>query len=159
MGHAPANYEPVDDVFESHAVATVASPETAVGRRVRLPSGRDAVITEISPGKFLAVASPEDVPLYGTVRLARQSDGRYTPVLTSHSDLIQLTKTTPTELGLRDVHWRQLRRLVKSGIVGGCFLTPHVCLMSLSSLHRHMREATEQDFWTDARKEQFRTAN
>lgn len=143
-------------VFESVPVHA-GDPAGHPGRKVKLPSGREAVVCEPAPGKSLAVVPPEDVPRYGIVRMMRQPDGRYLPTLTYHSELIQLGPNTPEHLGLRGLHWRSLRRLVQSGIVSGCFPSPHVCLMNLASLVRHLEETREQSYWTQERKEAFRT--
>jgi hypothetical protein len=145
-------------VFESAPVGLLdPNPGKYRGSRVKLPSGREAVVSEVSPGKFQAVIPPEDLPRYGIARMMRQPDGRYIPVLSHHSELIQLTPRTPEELGLRGVHWKGLRRLVISGLVSGSFPTPHVCLMSLASFVEHVEATRDREYWTEERKEAFRT--
>lgn len=143
-------------VFETVPVRA-GDPAAQAGKRIRLENGKTATLCQFAPGKFEAVVETRDVPRFGICKMMRQQDGRYIPVVTHYSALVQVTPKTPEELGLRGMHWRALRRLVDSGLVRGMRPTPHVCLVDLASLVEHLEATRDREFWTEERKEEFRT--
>jgi hypothetical protein len=143
-------------IVECHP-AVPGNPAATAGEKVRLAGGRAAAIAEPVPGKRVAVVEPEAIPKHGMIKMMRQQDGRYLPVLTSWSRMIQLSPQTPRELGMPDLHFRSLRRLVQCGLVRGVQPSPSVYLMDLKSFWDHLEATREPGYWTAERRETYRT--
>lgn len=116
---------------------------------------------EVSPGKKVPLRLPREVlSTYGLVKLSSRPDGSQFPLLKTWSRHVRLTDDLPERLGL-DIDHSTLRVLCYSGLVKCSRPTPFTTLIDMHSLLEHM-EATEgenaAEFWTDARRLQYRQA-
>jgi len=55
-----------------------------------------------------------------------------------------------------DLSYNSILRLYKNGFIRGCMPVPHRILIDLESLHRHLQEASDPDYWTAERTKQFK---
>lgn len=113
---------------------------------------------EPAPGQTIEAALPrEAVPRFGIVQLMRQSDGTYVPILKSWSNTVRLKLDTMNNLGL-DVSYKTTRRLIIAGFVKGSLIAPETFLLDVESLYEHLQATRDPEFWTEARKAQYRAA-
>jgi len=122
---------------------------------LKLANGREAKteLVEIAPGQW-AVGNihPDDVPRVGLVRLMRQVDGTYLPVLKLHSQYVRMTRDLGENVGLHGLSWKSLYRLIGAGFVESSRPTPNVILVDLVSLAAHVEAARDPEFWTPQRR-------
>ena len=112
---------------------------------------------QIAPGATAEDIPREEVPRYGFVKLMRQADGSYLPILQSHGHTVRLGETFCQDYGI-DTHTKTIRRLIVAGFVSGHFISPHALLVDLSSFHEHMEACKDPDFWTPDRRKKFSQA-
>jgi hypothetical protein len=120
-----------------------------------LPNGKEAKseLIEVTPGQWIAShVHPDDVPRIGLVRLMRQADGSYIPVLKAQSQLVRMTRDLGENVGLHGLSWKSLYRLIGSGFVQSSRPTPNVILVDLASLFAHVEAARDPEFWTPQRR-------
>jgi hypothetical protein len=112
---------------------------------------------EIAPGQETDVSVPRSaVPQYGFVKLMRQGDGSYLPVLKTWSETIRLRESTPTDLGL-DISYMTLKRLIVAGFIRGRLIAPDTCLLDLASLYEHIERCQDFEFWTEENRAEYRS--
>ncbi len=116
-------------------------------------------LIEIAPGTFAATEiSAADVPRYGLVRLMRQTDGSYLPVLKHHGQWRRCGEEMLRDCGLDAIPMRTFYRLVNAGFVRKSRPTPNGYMVDLSSLVEHIEAASQPGFWTPERLRQWRAA-
>lgn len=116
-------------------------------------------LTQIEPGKWIAGdIHPDDVPRYGIVRMMRQADGTYLPILRQHSQYVRMCAELPEQLGLKDLPVRTLYRIINAGFVEISRPAPNVILVDLVSLADHIHAARDPEFWTPMRRKQYQDA-
>ncbi len=126
-----------------------------------LATGRSAAtpMVEIAPGQWTAGdIHPDDVPRYGLVRMMRQIDGRYLPVLKQHSQYVRMSHDLPELLGLKGLSPKTLYRIIAAGFVASARPAPNVILVDLLSLTEHVQAARDPEFWTDPRRRRWSDA-
>lgn len=112
---------------------------------------------EIAPEHQTEVSIPrEAVPQYGVVKLMRQGDGSYIPVLKTWNETIRMREDTPYHLGL-DISYMTLKRLIAAGFIRGRLIAPDTCLLDLASLYEHIEKCQDFEFWTPARRAEYRS--
>ncbi len=128
---------------------------------INLATGREAAtrLSEVAPGQWAAqTIHPDDVPRYGLVRMMRQADGTYLPILKHHSQYVRMTRELPEQLGLKDLPSRTLYRIIAAGFVAHSRPAPNVILVDLVSLTEHVQAARDPEFWTPMRRKQYSDA-
>ena len=135
------------------------APRTAPVKN--LATGQDAKtrLIEVAPGQWTAESiDPADVPRYGIVRMMRQPDGRYIPVLKHYGQFQRCTRELPEELGFRGLTYQTLYRLIAAGFVASSRPAPGVVLIDILSLAEHLEAARDSEFWTAERRAIWRDA-
>lgn len=126
-----------------------------------LASGKKAKtdLVEVAPGQWAAAEiHPDDVPRVGIVRLMRQGDGSYVPILKLSSQYVRMSRELGETVGLHGLSWKSLYRLIGAGFVASSKPTPNVILVDLVSLAAHVESARDPEFWTPARRAQWSQA-
>jgi hypothetical protein len=129
------------------------APRTAT--LVNLATGQEAKtrLIEVAPGQWTAPAiEPDDVPRYGIVRMMRQTDGRYLPVLKHYGQYVRMSRDLPEQLGFRGLSSMTLYRLCSAGFVCSSKPGPGVILVDVLSLAEHIEAARDPEFWTPERR-------
>ena len=141
---AEEDYEPHPDAGEMYEniPAVAGDPAAIPGAKVHLPDGRHATVCEPAPGRRVALVDAESLPTHGIVKMLRQTDGRYLPVVTRYGKLVRLSDQLPRELGI-EIHPRVLKRLVSSGLVRGSRPGPDTLLIDLGSLLDHPKRTQD----------------
>jgi hypothetical protein len=124
-------------------------------------NGADAhtALVEVAPGQYAAPGvHPSDVPRYGLVRLMRQPDGTYAPVLKHHGQWMRCGAELLKNCGLEALPLRTFYRLINAGFVKKSRPSPNVILVDLGSLVDHIEASSDPEFWTAERMKQFRQA-
>jgi hypothetical protein len=70
------------------------------------------------------------------------------------SALVRSTENLPRELGI-DIDAKTLLVLREAGFITAVQITPDCRLWDLSSIHRHLTDASDPDFWTPARVHRY----
>lgn len=110
-------------------------------------------LSQVAPGEYAAAEiHPDDVPRYGIVRLMRQADGTYVPVLRNHGQYIRISEDLPEKLGLKGIAFKTLYRLVAAGFVACSRPAPNVILVDVLSLSEHLQATRDTEFWTPERR-------
>lgn len=128
---------------------------------INLATGRPAEtrLVEIAPGQWAAGdIHPSDVPRYGLVRLMRQTDGSYIPVLKQHSQYVRMSHDLPEQLGLKGLSPKTLYRIIAAGFVASSRPAPAVILVDLLSLSEHVEAARDPEFWTPEKRRRWSDA-
>ena len=117
------------------------------------------IMMEIAPGKPIpALEIPRTaVPRYGMVRLSRQPDGSYIPVLLTWGQTVRLTGRLAHEMGF-DADYNTLMRLYMAGFIKGHRMAPGVTLLDLQSIYDHLERTRDPEYWTEERRAQYRKA-
>ena len=117
-------------------------------------------LVEVAPGQYAAPSvHPSDVPRFGLVRLMRQPDGTYAPVLKHHGQWVRCGTEMLKNCGLEGLPLRTFYRLVNAGFVKQSRPTPNVILVDLASLVDHIHASGDPEFWNEDRLRQFRLAD
>lgn len=110
-------------------------------------------LVEVAPGQWTAPAiDPADVPRFGIVRLMRQQDGSYLPILKHYSQYIKITEGLPEALGYIGLSYTTLYRLCHAGFIKSSKPSPLVILIDILSLADHVEAARDPEFWTPERR-------
>jgi len=113
-------------------------------------------LVEIAPGTFAApTVHPADVPRFGLVKMMRQPDGTYLPMLKHHGQWRRCGEDLLKDAGLEALPLRTFYRLVNAGFVKQSRPTPMVILVDLGSLVDHLDAASDPEFWTPERRKRF----
>lgn len=124
-------------------------------RLINLATGEPAKtrLVEVAPGQYaVGEIHPEDVPRFGVVRMMRQGDGSYIPVLKQSGQYVRMARELPDLLGLKGLSSNTLYRLVAAGFVGSSRPAPGVIMVDLLSLCEHIEAAKDTEFWTHERR-------
>lgn len=128
---------------------------------INLSNGQPAAtpLVQIAPGQW-AVGNihPDDVHRYGLVRMMRQTDGRYIPVLKQYTQYIRVTRELPEQLGLKGLSPKTLYRIIAAGFVASSRPAPNVILVNLFSLAEHVENARDPEFWTREKRKRWSDA-
>lgn len=112
-------------------------------------------VRQIAPGTFEPCDTvPDDAPRYAMVRLMRQSDGSLLPVVKLFGQYRRLVGLAE-DLGIRDLSYRTLKRLVETGFVDSIRPSPSVVLVDMESLCKHIEATRDPEFWTPRRRAQY----
>jgi hypothetical protein len=117
-------------------------------------------LVEIAPGHYAApTVHPADVPRFGLVKLMRQTDGTYLPMLRHHGQWRRCGEDLLKDTGLEAMSYRTFYRLVNAGFVKQTRPAPNVILVDLGSLVDHIEAAGDPEFWTPERRKRFMQAD
>lgn len=128
---------------------------------INLATGQEAKtrLIEAAPGQWTAeTVDPADVPRFGIVRMMRQPDGRYIPVLKHYGQYVRMSRELPESLGFRGLSSMTLYRLCAAGFVACSRPGPGVILVDILSLAEHIEAARDPEFWTHARRQRWSDA-
>lgn len=111
-----------------------------------------------SPGDIVHLSNiPADVSRYGVVRMLRNGDGSYTPLIKTYSRWIKLDQKTLIELNLHNCLSRDtMQRLINCGVIKTSMPSPQVTLIDVDSLLSHLENTRVPGWWTDERRKNFR---
>jgi hypothetical protein len=116
-------------------------------------------LVEIAPGEWVPSGiHPDDVPRFGLVRMMRQPDGTYLPVLKTHTQYVRMHRGLPAALGFKDMSAQCLYRLMDGEFVQCSRPSPGVVMVDLGSLAGHIEAARDPEFWTPERLDRWSKA-
>jgi len=117
-------------------------------------------LVEVAPGQYTATAvHPADIPRYGLVRMMRQGDGSYIPVMKQYAQHARMCRELCSRIGLDGISPNTLYRLIQAGFVESKRPSPNVILVDLGSLVEHVEATRDPEFWTRDRIARFRAAD
>lgn len=127
----------------------------------RMDTGEEieASVSEVAPGIFATTElAPEEVPRFGIVRMLRQPDGRYIPVLTGYGQMMRMGDQFVRKCGIEGLSTRTLYRLIAAGFVRCRRPAPNVIFVDLVSLVEHLEKTEDPEFWNAENLRRYRQA-
>ncbi len=114
--------------------------------------------TDLEPGQHVhLIGAPANVARYGVVRMQRNPDGTYTPLVKTYSRWIKLSPTTLIELGLINALSKEtIHRLIDCCIVIARYPSPGITLIDVDSLLAHIERSRDPHWWTAERSRRYR---
>lgn len=96
--------------------------------------------------------APDEFCQYGIVRMVRNADGSYTPVLKTFERWVKLTYATLADIGLTNcISYETITRLIDCGAIACRYPSPKVRVIDLDTLISWIEQARDPDYWTPAR--------
>jgi hypothetical protein len=114
--------------------------------------------SNLGPGDIVNLSNiPADTSRYGVVRMVRNADGSYTPLIKTYTRWMRLNATTLIELNLHGALSRDtIQRLIDCGIIKTSMPSPQVTLIDVDSLLTHLENTRTPGWWTEERRKAFR---
>lgn len=126
--------------------------------QVQLLGGKQKLTRiEVAPGVRIGQRIADHAPKYGFVRLRRNADGTLTPMLSTWGCHIPLTMDLGERLGIH-VDYRTFKALIGGGFIRAKKLSPRRTLIEVESLHHHLLECEDPEFWTEERIARYQAA-
>lgn len=129
---------------------------------LELPLTQGELLYEASPGRFIPLVSPIEIPRYVMAKLKPSADGSYR-LEPSHewTGWVKLYHVQ-SDNNLPDISAKTVRRLILAGFVDGLQPTPGMWLVKLDSLFDHLERTRMEDpdetWWTKERRQAWAAA-
>ncbi len=114
--------------------------------------------SNLGPGDIVNLSNvPADTSRYGVVRMVRNADGSYTPLIKTYTRWLRLNAQTMIELNLHGALSRDtIQRLINCGVIHTSMPSPQVTLIDVDSLLTHLENTRDPGWWTAERRKAFR---
>lgn len=115
-------------------------------------------VADPQPGQIVNLTGqPANVARYGVVRMKRNPDGSYTPIVKTYTRWIKFSPAMMVELHLHNVLSKEtIRRLIDCGVVDASHPSPGITLIDVDSLLSHIERTRDGDWWTPERARRYR---